>query len=309
VRDRYTCVLRARASWAVVAMCLAFVVCLPATTSAQAARDYLNTPVNQLALTLDLIKTEGETAAASGLPLPNNTTVSGLVYPFILWSFPMDGRYAGVSIAPSYSGVEVKGPNGTVQGSGFNDPGIAFHANIFGLPALTREEFASAVPQTFLTVHLTVTPPLGKYDRNAAVNAGSNRWSFAPFVNLDITPDKGVQWFDFYATTKFFTDNNEYQGSQLLSQAPLVTLSAHYSHNIPGKGSFAAVGVNYDYGGETSVDHVAQGNKANGLRPTVAISTLIGPFRVGLRYENTATRPNDLPRNGMFDVRIAMLLF
>jgi hypothetical protein len=291
-----------------VGACLACVICFPATTTAQAARDYLNTPVDQLSLTVDIIKTKGETAAASGLPLPNNYTVGGLVYPFILWSFSQNGKYGGVSFAPSYTSVEVTGANGTVKASGFSDPGIAIHANIFGLPALRRGEMATAIPQTFLSVHLTVTPPLGEYDPNAPVNVGANRWSFTPLVNLNMTPDKGVQWIEVYASGRFFTDNNKYQGSQRLSQDPLATVSAHYSHNL-GKRSYAAIGASYDYGGETSVDHVAQENTANGWRPTATISTVIGPLRVGLRYENTSTKTTDARRNGLFEIEIGMLLF
>jgi hypothetical protein len=140
------------------------------------------------------------------------------------------------------------------------------------------------------------------------VNVGSNRWSFTPLVNLNITPDKGVQWIEVYASGKFFTDNKEYQGSQVLSQDPQLTVSGHYSHNI-GKRSYAAIGASYDYGGETSVDRVLQGNKASGWRPTAAISTVIGAFRVGLRYENTSTKPKDARRNGLVEVEIGMLLF
>ena len=117
MRDWYECVRRcAGSSLRMVVACLALVVCVPATAMAQAARDYLNTPVDQFALTLDLIKTEGETAPASGLSLPNNTTVSGLVYPFFLYSFPLGGRYGGVSVTPSYSGVALTGTNGRVEG-------------------------------------------------------------------------------------------------------------------------------------------------------------------------------------------------
>ena len=303
--------MRPRRPLSILAACFACIVCFPVQTKAQGARDYQNTPVNQLALTLDIIKTKGESAPASGLALPNNLTVSNLIYPFFLWSFPFHGRYGGVSIAPSYSTVEFTGANGTVKSTGFTDPAIGVHLNIFGLPALSREDFAGAIPQNFLTTRFTVTPPLGKYDRNSPVNVGANRWSFTPMVNLNITPDEGVQWFEFYAQGRFFTDNDEYQGSQLLSQEPLVTLSAHYSHNIgpPSFGAWAGIGVNYDYGGETSVNGLAQGNPANGFRPTVSISTLVGPLRVGLRYESTTTRPTDGKRNGMLDLRIAMLLF
>jgi hypothetical protein len=89
----------------------------------------------------------------------------------------------------------------------------------------------------------------------------------------------------------------------------LTSATARSSERIVTAESAYAIGANYDYGGETSIDHVAQDNKADGLRPTGAISTVFGPFRVGLRYENTSTSATDARRNGMWDVRVAMLLF
>lgn len=52
-----------------------------------------------------------------------------------------------------------QGPAGKVEASGFNDPAIAFHKNIFGLPAFRHNEIADAIPQTFLSLHFTLNPP------------------------------------------------------------------------------------------------------------------------------------------------------
>jgi hypothetical protein len=226
--------------------------------------------------------------------------------PYLLYSFSQNKKYGGVSLSTPF--VRVKDADGRDRVSGFSDPTIGFHANIFGLPALTRSEFATATPQTFLTVHLNVSPPLGSYDRNSPVNVGANRWAFTPVVNLNITPDKGVTWIEAYAQVRFFTDNNHFQGDKRLSQKPLLTLSGFYSHNI-GKKSYAAIGTNYDYGGESSVDNVPQNNKANGFRPGVAISRVFGRFRLTLHYENTSTKENDARRNSSVGIKIATLLF
>jgi outer membrane putative beta-barrel porin/alpha-amylase len=174
---------------------VALVTLFPVTTRAQGApatRDFQNTPVNAVGFFLDYINNEAETEAASDLPLPNNERFSRLGTATILWSFPLDNRYAGVQLCGSYTSIEGTGPLGNVEASGIIDPSIGFQANIFGLPALTKDQFAQAIPQTFLSAHLTVTAPLGSYDRDAPVNTGSHRWAFNPLVNLCITPDQGV---------------------------------------------------------------------------------------------------------------------
>jgi hypothetical protein len=279
---------------------------LPATMWAQgapSARDFMNTPVNAGALYGDFLYNKSETASSSSIPVPNNLTVSRVRVATYLWSFPLAGKYAGVAVSEGYTDVSGTGANGDIKGSGFTDPSFTFHANFFGAPALSKENFAQAIPQTASSFHMTVTAPLGSYDRNSPVNTGANRWAFNPMVHLSITRDKGVSWVDLYVGARFFTNNNAFQGNGQLSQQPLLNLAAHYSHNL-GKRMYAAVGVYYDYGGQTSVNQVQQGFTSNGFRPGVSISRVVGPVRLVLRYELTSTTPNALPTNGVVAFRI-----
>jgi hypothetical protein len=271
---------------------------------APAARDFMNTPVNQLSYFADFLYNKAQSASSANLPVPNNETLSRVRFGTLLWSFPLFDKYAGIAVGQGYTGVEGIGPNGDIKGSGFTDPNFIFHINFFGAPALRMEEFAKATPQTFSSFHLTVTPPLGPYDRNSPVNTGGNRWAFNPLFNLDITPDKGVSYIDLYAGARFFTDNNAFQGNSKLSQQPLGNFAAHYSHNI-GKKMYAAIGVYYDIGGETSVNRVPQGNGSNGFRPGVSISRIIfSKVRLTVRYERTASSPNAAPTNGVLAFRL-----
>jgi hypothetical protein len=285
---------------------LVFVLFFSATTKAQSPgpRDFLNTPVNQAVAWVDFVGATSETLDAD-LPLPNNESVSRVVAPTILASFPFQNRYAGVSLTVPYSQVLVTGPAGNLETRGFNDPAFAVHANIFGLPALTNDQIAQTIPQTFLTFHLTINPPLGSYDRYAPVNTGANRWAFTPLLNLNIPLNKGVTWIEVYSWVRFFTNNNEFQGSNLLAQHPVGAVSAWYSRNL-GKKMYAAIGAYYDYGGESFVNHVPQHDTANGFRASVGISRKIGKFRASFRYENTASKPNAAPWSGLLVLKLSL---
>ncbi len=129
-------------------------------------------------------------------------------------------------------------------------------------------------------------------------------------LNLSITPDKGVSWFDLYAGALFFTNNNAFQGNNQLSQNALVTLSGFYSHNI-GRQMFLGAGVSYDNGGGSSINNIPQHNAANGFRPGVTLSRAmtIWRYRLTLRYELTGTTPDSAPTNGLFAVRLSGPLF
>jgi hypothetical protein len=285
---------------------VAVVASFPATTTAQMPREYLNTPVNEFAGFIEFTFSKAQSAASADLPLPNDLSFSRVTVPYLLYSFPLNGKYGGVDVTAPF--VRVKSADGSFETTGFSDPSFAFHMNIFGLPATTKEEMATFVPRNLMSIHFKVNAPIGSYDRNKPVNMGGNRWAFTPLVNFNYTPDKGVSWLEAYAQIRFFTDNNRFQVDKRLSQKPLTTLTGHYSHNI-GKKSWASIGTNYDYGGETAIDNVQQNNTANGFRPMVAFSRVIGRFRLTLRYENTSTKESEHRRNSAVSIRIASLLF
>jgi hypothetical protein len=279
----------------------------PVSTRAQAPRDYLNTPVNAALVQLDYSNSNTETASASNLPLPNNESVGKLGVDTLLWSYPLGDRYGGVALTGGYTSVKLTGPNGKMGTTGFTDPGIILHANFFGAPALRKDQFAQAIPQTYMSIHLTINVPLGSYDSNSSVNTGANRWAFTPLVNLDITPDKGVSWIDLYAAGRFFTDNNAFQGNNQLSQNPLGIFSAFYSHDI-GKRWYAGVGASYDNGGDTYINGISQHNAANGFRPSISISRArtIWKYRLTLKYELTGTTPTASPTNSVLSLRTSI---
>jgi|SRR5580704_4567151 hypothetical protein len=289
---------------------LAVVTFFPMTAWAQSPRDYLNTPVDAALLQLDFLNSNTETAAASDLPLPNNLAVSKLGAFSFLWSFPLAGRYGGVAVTGGYTKVKLTGPLGQIETTGFTDPSMTFHANIFGAPALRKNQFAAAIPQSYMSVHLTVNAPLGSYDRNSLLNTGANRWSFYPVVNLDITRDKGVSWIDLYAAGRFFTNNNAFQGNKQFSQNPLGIFSAFYSHNI-GKRWYAGIGASYHNGGETYINGISQHNAANGFQPSISISRArtIWKYRLTLKYELTGATPTASPTNSVLSLRTGIPLF
>lgn len=288
-----------------VCIIVAIVVSFPVTTMAQGAREYLNTPVGPSGF-LDFSFGRSQSASSGEFGLPSDLTVSRTIAPYFLYSFSQRKKYGAVSLSTPIS--RVKDKDGNEKTVGFADPNIGFHMNVFGLPALKREEMATFVPGNLVSLHLNVTVPLGSYDRNRTANVGANRWSFTPLINFNVTRDKGKSWFEFYVAGKFFTNNNEFQVNKKLSQKPILTLTGHYSHNI-GKKMWASIGTSYDNGGRTSINGVRQDNYLNGFRPIVALNRKIGRFSVTLRYENTANNRNADARNGLLGIRVATLLF
>jgi hypothetical protein len=71
------------------------------------------------------------------------------------------GHTGGLSIVLPYAWIDTSAGAFRASTNGVSDVGFLFQMNIFGGPALTREDFRFFVPQTFSSFHLLVTTPLG----------------------------------------------------------------------------------------------------------------------------------------------------
>ena len=71
------------------------------------------------------------------------------------------GRTGGFSLVLPYALIDTSAGPFRASTNGVSDVGFLWQMNIFGGPALTREQFQSFVPQTFSSFHLLVTTPIG----------------------------------------------------------------------------------------------------------------------------------------------------
>jgi hypothetical protein len=283
---------------------LALLGVIPSITWAQSGtpRNYGLTPVGAATAFINLSGSGSETAEEAGLSLPNNLSVTRSGTATILYSFPLGPKYGGIAMTAGSATVKKSGPRGSAETTGFTDPSMTFHVNLFGGPALRRAQYASFVPVTYASFHLTVNAPLGSYDRNSTVNSGANRWTISPLVNYSITPDKGVSWIDLYGGEQFYTANDEYRGDGRLTQASLTTLTGYYTHNITST-MWAGGGIYYRNGGGTSINGVSNQDSLNTIRPSAAISEKWSGFRFTLRFDSPTSDP--MTRSGVIAIQVS----
>jgi hypothetical protein len=177
------------------------------------------------------------------------------------------GRTGGLSIVLPYAFAETNSGSFQASTNGVSDVGFLWQMNIFGGPALTREQFQSFIPQTFSSFHLYVGTPLGTYNASSPINPSANRWTISPTINYSYTPDRGWTWLETYVTALLFSDNNNFlvNGAQTLSQNPILRLEGHASRNLTDA-LWLSADAYYNVGGETSIDGTGQDNMANTLR-------------------------------------------
>jgi len=174
------------------------------------------------------------------------------------------GRTGGLSIVLPYAWIDTSAGPFRASTNGVSDVGFLFQMNIFGGPALTREEFRFFVPQTFSSFHLLVTTPLGTYEPTSPINPSAHRWMISPTINFSYTPDQGWSWIETYVAGRFFGNNNNFlvNGAQTLSQKPLLRLEEHVSRNLTDA-LWLSIDAYYNLGGETNIDGLEQDNMAN----------------------------------------------
>ena len=264
---------------------------------AGSARDYLNAPVDTWLLNYNAGFTTSLTPEDGTDTVPgirSNVLAQSVVLTRIMdyW-----GRTGGFSLVLPYAVIDTSAGPHRASTNGVSDIGFLWQMNIFGGPALTREQFRSFTPQTFSSFHLLVTTPLGTYKPNSPINPSANRWMISPTVNFSYTPDQGWTWIETYISGRIFSENNSYlvNGAQTLAQKPILRLEEHVSRNVTDA-SWLSADAYYNLGGETIIDGVDQDNMANTLRIGGGMGQrLWRGADLGLNYERVVAKPASEP--------------
>lgn len=247
---------------------LLLAVCLQAPVSAQVGRYYINTPVDTHMVSSIFTgvrsNTLADTAIGASELVSRNQTLT-LSYAYIT---SLSGRTGGFGFAiPSVSMLSYDDSSGEVllDESGTGDVALTFDYNLFGAPALPREEFVRYTPDDYSGLHFSLNAPTGDYDPDREVNIGTNRWALKTTLNYSVTGNGGVSWWDFFPSVRLFGDNDDFAGSTTLSQKPLWGLEAHYSRNVTPS-AWISVGMVGSLGGEIRVDNVITEESKRSLR-------------------------------------------
>ncbi len=222
-------------------------------------RAYVNTPVGINFLIVGYAYSDGGLSTAGSSPLKDaQLTMHSEILAYAR-SLDVWGKSGKFDVILPYS--ELSG-SATVAGqprernvSGLNDPRFRFSVNFYGAPALSLQEFANYRQDLIIGASVQVSAPLGQYDKDKLVNIGNNRWFIKP--DIGISKAWGGLSLELSTGVYFFSKNDEYFGGQTLEQDPIYSSQAHVTYSF-GRGIWAALSFNYDYGGRTTVNGVEQ---------------------------------------------------
>ena len=156
----------------------------------------------------------------------------------------------------------LQGQPASTRRSGFNDPRMRFAVNLYGSPALSGQAFRQYRTNTVVGAALEITAPLGEYQRDRLITLGKNRWVFRP--QLGATHSWGKWTAELTGSLWFYTDNDEFNGSQTREQDTLYTLQSHLIHTFR-PGLWASVSAGYGNGAQSTIDGVERNDKVDKL--------------------------------------------
>lgn len=137
--------------------------------------------------------------------------------------------------------------------SGLGDIKAKFSINLFGSPALSKENFKNYKQDLIIGTSIQISVPTGKYEKDKIINIGTNRWA----TKIGLGASKSINSFavELLADAEFYSVNSEFKTDIKRKQEPVYSTQAHLIYNIKN-GMWCALNANYYWGGLIKEDGV-----------------------------------------------------
>lgn len=237
---------------------------------------YSPVPIGVNVFNVTAVLNDGALAFDPSLPIAEASATIGGAGVGIVRTLSIAGRYANVGIGIPFVLGHLEGlvldQFQEASRTGFGDMAIRAAVNLYGAPAMTRQEFAKYRASTVIGVSVIVGAPVGQYLSARPVNLGTNRWSFRP--ELGFMHTTGRWTFEGDLAGLWFTDNTDYVNGATREQAPIVALQGHLIYTFR-PGLWIAGDSNYWKGGRITTDGTAGGLEQKNSRLGVTLATPI----------------------------------
>ena len=256
-------------------------------------RAYSNAPVGINFLLAGYVYSEGGLSTAGSSPIKDaqlemHTGVLAYARSLDVWG--NSGKFDVVLPYSSLSGTAtLAGQPRERDVSGFNDPRFRFSVNFYGAPALSLQDFENYQQDIIVGASVQVSAPLGQYDNDKLVNLGNNRWFIKP--DIGISKAWGGLSLELSAGVYFFSKNDDFFGGKTLEQDPIYTGQVHVTYSF-GRGIWAALSFNHDYGGRTTIDGVQSDDLQQNSQVALTLALPVNRNNSIKLYANTGTHTN-----------------
>ncbi len=302
-----------------VGVCLAVIQLIPMRAAAQGdgPRAYFPAPVDLNLITGYGLFLQGNKSLDSGVVFPEGDLDMNVGVVQYTRSLGVAGQSAGL-----FAVVPAGEVSGTLAGSrvspesnssGLGDVLLGGAFCLYGMPAMTLDEYPRFDPGFALAILTRVSAPSGEYDSSQPINLGANRWSVQLGVPIfyyvgESLLDEDLTTFEFLPSVTLFTDNDDPFGGDSLEQDPLFRVEAHVTRNI-NRAFWLSIDGLWTYGGETAMDGQGADNTQRSLSLGGTAGVNLSPaLSVKASYGEVVDRNDDGPDGRMFRL-VASVLF
>lgn len=263
---------------------------------------YTPAPVGFNLVTLGTVFSKGGVSFDPSLPVEDAHAQVGWVAAGIGRTLNIAGRFAnvivGVPFVLGHLEGQVLGQFQEASRRGFGDLTGRIAFNVYGAPAMTRQQFSTYRATTIVGASLGVSAPTGQYDPARYVNLGTNRWAFKPEVGISRT--RGRWTFEGDIGAVFFTDNTHYVNESTRQQAKIVAFQGHLIRTVR-PGFWVAADGNYWKGGRVTTNGTpaAEEQRNSRLGITLAVPVRRQQVRVSYSFGAYTTVGGDFHAVGM----------
>jgi len=224
----------------------------------------------------------GAFAFNRALNLAGRTAVAGVALPYVT------GRLSG----------ELAGQPQEITRSGLSDLSMRLAVNLYGAPAMTRQEFAKHRATTVVGVSVAVGAPAGQYYPGKLINIGTNRWAIKPEIGIMRTRGRWTIEGDF--GTVFFQDNTNFSNGKTRGQTPVATIQGHLIYTFR-PGLWLASDGNYWHGGTVTSNgvEIARRQQNSRLGATLAVPVRRQQLRIAYSFGAFTTIGGDFQSIGV----------
>ena len=281
-----------------ITLCLVIATCAgtalrggPALAQDMEPRSYANTPIHLNMLGLGYVYSWGTVLVSSSLPVEDLDANLNTVTPLYVRTLPLLGWASKIVVAWPY--VNASG-EGSVEGQpvsgtrkGWADPRMRLNVNFIGAPALRLRDFPTYRQKTIVGATFEVQAPLGTYDSTKPINIGANRWTFMAEAGIS---ERIRRWtFEASAGVIYFTENDEYLGTNTLTQDPVLYTDVHVIFAFKPVVWLAYDGL-FVWGGQTDLNGVERDDLQTNTRTGFTFSFPIARHhRLKLVYTSGVT--------------------
>ena len=167
------------------------------------------------------------------------------------------GQSGRISLLLPYAQLTGTGTIGSqsmnASAEGLSDPVVKVSANLYGAPALNLDEFKNYQQDLIIGASLAASIPWGKYNSDQMLNVGANRSVIQPGIGA--SQAIGPWRLELAGMATIYTSNNNFLGSNTLSQNPMYSTETHVIYYFQNQ-AWISADATYYIGGQSYVNGV-----------------------------------------------------